>query len=95
MRLTRELSVLNAMEPIVIQLFEDRYLKERTLVCDCKRCQLDILLLTLNQLPPKYTSTQEGEAYIKALYLNPQFQSDILKVLTQSVQVIENRPNHP
>ncbi|WP_276355574.1 late competence development ComFB family protein [Cohnella caldifontis] len=95
MKPTRELPVLNAMEPIVIQLFEDNYLKERALVCDCDRCQLDILLLALNQLPPKYTSTQTGEAYIKALYLNPQLKSDILKVLTQAVQVIENNPSHP
>ncbi|MBW5447990.1 competence protein ComFB [Cohnella sp. CFH 77786] len=95
MNLKKELSVINAMEPIVIQLFEEQYLKERTLACGCDKCQLDILLLTLNQLPPRYTSSQAGEAYIKALYLNPQLQSDILKVLTQSVKVIEDNPSHP
>lgn len=93
--MSRSLPVVNAMEPIVIDLFEERYLKERTLECDCEKCQLDILLLTLNQLPPRYTSSQAGEAYIKALYLNPQLQSDILKVLTQAVDVIKDRPSHP
>ncbi|WP_123039262.1 late competence development ComFB family protein [Cohnella candidum] len=95
MKDTKEYAVLNAMEPIVIRLFEDNYLKQRTLVCDCDKCQLDILLLTLNKLPPRYTSSQAGEAYVKALYLNNQLQSDILTVLTQAVKVIEDRPSHP
>lgn len=95
MKDTKASSVMNAMEPIVIHMFEDQYLKGRTLVCDCEKCQLDILLLTLNQLPPRYTSSQAGEAYIKALYMNPQMQSDILTALTQAVRVIEARPSHP
>jgi competence protein ComFB len=95
MKVSKEMSVLNAMEPIVIHMFEDNYLNERKLACACEKCQQDILLLTLNQLPPRYTSSQVGEAYIKALYLNPQLQSDILTTLTQAVQVIEEKPSHP
>jgi competence protein ComFB len=95
MKLSKDLSVLNAMEPIVINLFEDNYLNNSRLACECDKCQLDILLLSLNKLTPRYTSTQVGEAYIKALYLNTQLQSDILTVLTQSVKVIEENPSHP
>lgn len=91
---SRETSVLNIMEPIVSHMFEDHYVKTGILKCDCEKCQLDILSLTLNHVPPHYTSSQAGEAYVKALYQEPQLQSDILRELTKAVQVIEERPNH-
>jgi competence protein ComFB len=94
MKFAQDLSILNVMERIVIHMFEDNYLKTQTLKCDCDKCQLDIVLLTLNHLTPHYTSSQVGEAYIKASYLNHQLRSDILKELIQSVMIIEEHPNH-
>jgi competence protein ComFB len=91
---SRDLPILNAMEPIVGNLFEDNYVKTGILKCDCEKCQIDIILLSLNHVPPHYTSSQAGEAYIKALYLEPQLQSDVLRELTKAVKVIEERPNH-
>jgi competence protein ComFB len=94
MYFSRELSIYNAMEPIVSGMFEDHYVKTGILKCDCEKCQMDIILRTMNQVPPHYTSGQTGEAYIKALYQEPQLQSDILRELTKSVQVIEESPRH-
>ncbi|WP_239618553.1 late competence development ComFB family protein [Cohnella mopanensis] len=91
---SRDLSILNAMEPIVSNLFEDNYVKTGALKCDCEKCQIDIILLTLNHVAPHYTSSQTGEAYIKALYQEPQLQSDILREITNAVKVIAERPNH-
>ncbi|MFC5407037.1 late competence development ComFB family protein [Cohnella soli] len=86
--------VLNAMEPIVSHMFEDHFEKTGVLKCACERCQADILALALNHLPPRYTSTQAGEAYVKALFQEPQLQSDILRELASAVQVIEQNPSH-
>lgn len=94
MRFSRELSVFNAMEPIVSRLFEDHYVKTGILDCACERCQMDIILLALNHVRPHYTSGQAGEAYIKALYQEPQLQSDVLRELTKAVQVIASSPRH-
>ncbi|BBI35376.1 late competence development ComFB family protein [Cohnella abietis] len=91
---SRDLSILNVMEPIVSHLFEDNYVKTGALKCACDKCQLDIILLTLNHLTPHYTSSQAGEAYIKAHYLEPQLQSDVLREITNAVKVIEEHPNH-
>ncbi|WP_186438212.1 late competence development ComFB family protein [Cohnella terricola] len=91
---SRELSIFNAMEPIVSDLFEDHYVKTGILACDCEKCQMDIILLALNHIPPHYTSSQTGEAYIKALYQEPQLQSDVLRELTKAVQVIKISPRH-
>ncbi|WP_161793306.1 late competence development ComFB family protein [Cohnella kolymensis] len=94
MELDRNLPIVNAMEPIVKNFFQDQFLKPGILKCHCSKCQLDILLLALNQLTPRYTSTTQGEAYIKAIYMNAQMQSDVLKELTKAVSVIEANPNH-
>ncbi|MBB6673684.1 late competence development ComFB family protein [Cohnella nanjingensis] len=94
MELSRAASVLNVMEPIVINTFKEHILTNRTLKCDCEKCRLDIVVLTLNHLQPHYTSTQAGEAYIKALFMNTQLQSDVIQELTRALQVVEDNPNH-
>lgn len=94
MEFARVLSVFNAMEPIVVTFFEEHLLPNYKLKCSCDKCMTDIIVLTLNQLQPKYTSTQAGQAYIKALYMNPQLQSDILQELTRSIQIVEAHPQH-
>ncbi|XID90137.1 late competence development ComFB family protein [Paenibacillaceae bacterium WGS1546] len=94
MRFSREMSVFNAMEPIVSRLFEDHCVKARILACDCEKCRMDIVLLALNHVPPRYTSGQAGEAYVKALYQDLQLQSDVLRELTKAVQVIAASPRH-
>jgi competence protein ComFB len=94
MLFSRDLSIMNVMEPIVSNLFNDNYVKTRALKCDCEKCQLDIVLLTLNHVTPHYTSSQTGEAYIKASYLNSQLQTDVLREITQAVKIIEEKPNH-
>jgi competence protein ComFB len=94
MELTQDKTILNAMEPIVINIFEEHVLPNRTLKCDCDKCKLDIILLTLNRVQPHYTSTQVGEAYIKALYMNSQMLSDVIQELARSVLIVEQNPNH-
>jgi competence protein ComFB len=83
----------NAMEPIVSNLFE-QYLKTHHLKCDCDKCKLDILLLALNHLQPRYSSSQSGEVFVKALYMETQTQSDVLMELTKAAAIIEQNPMH-
>lgn len=94
MELARSSSIFNSMEPIVVSFFEEQLLPNYQLKCNCDKCTTDIIVLTLNHLPPKYTTTQAGQAYIKALYMNPQMQSDILQELTRSIQIVEAKPQH-
>ncbi|WP_027085196.1 late competence development ComFB family protein [Cohnella panacarvi] len=94
MNFKRESNVMNVMEPIVGNMFEDRFVRPGLLECACDKCQLDIVLLTLNHLPPHYTSSQAGEAYIKAIYQETQLQSDVLREITNAVKVIQDKPNH-
>lgn len=87
-------SILNVMEPLVTNALEDQFIKHKLLKCACDKCRIDIIVLALNHLPPRYTSSQAGEAFIKATYHDPQLQSDILRELANAVKVIEESPHH-
>lgn len=94
MKFMPETAIVNTMEPIVIRMFEDTFLSPEKLKCACPKCQLDIIVRTLNKLPPRYTSTQTGETLVKLNYTDVQMQSDVLRELTESIKVIEANPNH-
>lgn len=87
-------TVVNVTEALVQMVFEDQFMRTHTLECDCEQCQHDIMALALNQLPPRYVSTSRGEAYVKAEYFNPQFQSDIVRELTFACQKVGGNPRH-
>lgn len=86
-------TVFNATETLVRIMFQDEYIQQR-LTCNCSACRDDILALTLSRLPSRYVSTDQGEAYVKAQFLNSQLQSDILKELAISMDIVAVRPRH-
>ncbi|TXK74696.1 late competence development ComFB family protein [Paenibacillus sp. N3.4] len=85
--------VFNAMESIVMNLFEE-FEKNYERKCTCDRCKEDILALVLNHIPPKYTSSEKGQLYVKSLYMNQQIQSDVMKELIQAALIVEHNQNH-
>lgn len=87
------MALYNVTETLVRVMFNDDYMQRR-LVCRCEQCQNDILALTLNRLPSRYVSTDQGQAYVKAQFLNSQLQSDIIKELTISAGLVGKSPRH-
>jgi competence protein ComFB len=87
-------AVINVTETLVRIVFSEEMIQRR-LLCQCIHCQEDILALTLNSLPCRYVSTNEGEAYVRAQYLDSQRQSDIVKELAVSISKINGHPRHP
>lgn len=83
----------NIMESIVEQLFFE-FKKKYALTCDCQKCQSNILAITLNQIPARYVSTDEGEVLTKALYLDTQMKQDIIKELTNAAMKVAENPRH-
>jgi competence protein ComFB len=86
--------VVNAIEQVVFQIFKDEFLKNTTLSCPCERCQLDIVALALNRLPPRYVVTEQGNIYVKALYAERQLISDVIRELSNAALIVQERPNH-
>jgi competence protein ComFB len=87
------MAYVNAMERIVEDLFTE-LIHTKKLPCECPQCKLDIMLITLNHLPPKYVASHEGEVYVKALYLNQQIKMDVLSELSRAANKVAANPHH-
>ncbi len=82
----------NYMEDAVDQMM-DKVLKDLD-VCKCDRCRMDIKALALNNLPPKYVVSEEGELYVKTNELVRQFEVDIIKAITMAAIKVNNNKRH-
>ncbi|MBD0378913.1 late competence development ComFB family protein [Paenibacillus sedimenti] len=87
------MGLYNAVETIVSNMYEE-FQKSYELKCECEQCKEDILALVLNRIPPKYTSSDKGQLFIKSLYLNPQLQSDVMSELMRAALIVEHNQNH-
>jgi len=87
------MGLINAVEAIVSHSFEE-FQKSYELKCVCDQCKEDIQAIVLNRIPPKYTSSERGQLFVKSLYLNTQLQSDILKELMSAVIIVEQNQHH-
>lgn len=83
----------NYMEELVLESAEEVLAKYKD-VCKCQRCKLDIIALTLNNLPAKYVVTDIGRAHAKLESAKVQFQTDITKELVKSIEKISKNPRH-
>lgn len=64
-------------------------------ICPCPKCRRDLLTLTLNNMTPKYISTEKGEAVIKATQLasiNDRIQ--LLAEVTHFADLVSKNPRH-
>lgn len=83
----------NMMEDVVRDALDD-VLEHEQDVCKCEECQLDIMAIALNNLPPKYAGTQKGELYSKLNTLSNQFLSDAYREITKAIAIVKNKPHH-
>ena len=88
------MAVVNVTELLVQSALKDAYIGKGRLTCDCARCVEDIKAIALNHLPPHYVSTDQGVAYVKAQYIDPQLQSDVLRELAFAAQTVSSSPRH-
>jgi competence protein ComFB len=87
------MAVINAMETVVKQLFEE-FRKNYELKCDCLTCQEDILAIALNKLPPRYTSSEKGHLFVKGEFTNQQLRSDVMRELMEASSIVEHHQHH-
>lgn len=64
-------------------------------ICTCPQCRKDLLTLTLNNVKPKYVSTEKGEAIIKAGRLaSMDDRLSLLAEITRYAQLVGANPHH-
>ena len=87
------MQIQNYMEDVVQDELE-LLLDERDNICKCQKCKLDMMVWTLNRLPPKYVITNKGRLYTKLKEQEIQFRADVVKELTKAISYIGAHPQH-
>ncbi len=83
----------NYMEDIVTEELE-RLLLKKDDICKCYKCKLDMMVLALNRLPPKYVITERGRIYTRLKETETQFKADVVRELTKAIMQVSSNPQH-
>lgn len=62
--------------------------------CKCERCRADIIASALNNLPPKYVVTDEGELYAKIPLAHNRYDVEVVKQLAAAANLVKKSPHH-
>lgn len=87
------MEVKNFMEILVWEML-DKVLEKRPDVCKCEHCRYDIAALALNDLPPRYVVSEQGETYTRAKTLGQQFTIDVIAKIAHAANVVAAHPRH-
>ncbi|MFC7371693.1 late competence development ComFB family protein [Fictibacillus iocasae] len=87
------MNVKNAME-ILVEEALNNYWSQLQLPCKCEICKTDVYAITLNNLPPRYISNENGFAYVKAENFDDQSRVNILNQIVKATGVVAVRPSH-
>ncbi len=63
-------------------------------LCTCSQCISDIKAITLNNLTPKYVSTEKGSILSKASMFTIQSETDVTKALIEAIEIVDKSPRH-
>lgn len=82
----------NAMEDVVTQYVDKEM--QNTGCCTCEACRDDVITYSLNRLPPKYSSTRQGELITLIGTEENQQAADIVFVISEGCKVVRENPRH-
>lgn len=83
----------NLLEEEVIKAVNNQ-LKETPVICDCNKCRMDIVAITLNNLKPKYVVSDKGRLYGRINNMTYQYNADIVKEVTKAISIVGANPLH-
>ncbi|MCG8400391.1 MAG: late competence development ComFB family protein [Firmicutes bacterium] len=81
--------LVNVMEQLIINIVEDMIAEGK--MCTCARCKLDVAAIALNNLPPVYVVTTEGESIKSNM---SQYRVDALRMVSRAMEVVRKLPHH-
>jgi|GEM_PF-336079 len=84
---------INVMESMV-NIRVDELMKEEG-ICNCPTCRMDVITLSLNILPAKYTSSRSGDIYARFNAASTQVQADITAAILAAIATVKKNPRHP
>ena len=89
---TKGLIIKNYLEDLVLE--HVKLVIEAFDYCTCERCINDITAIALNELPPKYVVTHEGEVYTKIEMLEQEYKVQLITAVTKAAERVNQAPRH-
>lgn len=80
--------VVDIVLPKILQT--DKYLNQ----CTCQQCINDIKAIALNNIKPRYVSTEKGSVFSKANMFSIQSETDVTQVLIEAIKIVNKLPRH-
>jgi competence protein ComFB len=85
--------VYNYMEETVKDNL-DKLISEKSDICKCQKCKMDMMACALNRLPPKYVVSNRGIVYAKLQEVDIQFRTDVVRELANAIVRVSKNPQH-
>jgi len=76
-----------------VKLYMDKWF-EKSDICHCDICRMDVMAIMLNNLKPKYVVTDKGALFAQLDDFDPQYKIDFITVMNQAVKIVSNGPRH-
>ena len=83
----------NYMEDAVEHML-NRLAPEYPEACMCDRCRTDMMMIALNNLPPRYVSTHKGDVLQRAMGMERQYEVEILTEGMRAIRIVSGQPHH-
>lgn len=87
------MEIRNFMEDIVSQKIGS-VLQQYPDCCRCDQCRMDIACIALNNLPPKYVSTHQGNIYAKLDGMDIAYATRVIEEITKAIEIVRKHPRH-
>ena len=82
----------NHTETLVRDVLQEYRAKDP--ICDCSRCEDDIVAAVLNDMPPMYFLSEASQGEIISYNLSKKLRFEALIKITEAVKAVSQR-NHP
>jgi competence protein ComFB len=93
--MSEELVLINKMENTIKYAMEELFKdKKHESFCECPRCKLDVLALSLNTLPSKYVVTTRGNAVVNAKLSSDQWRANVVMATYGAMKIVQSNPRH-
>lgn len=83
----------NYME-VIVEKKMDEVLEQYPDCCTCDICRRDIAVIALNNLHPRYVSTEKGKLFARIQEMNLQSEVEVLRQLMKAVEIVSAHPHH-
>jgi competence protein ComFB len=63
-------------------------------MCQCSLCENNICAITLNELAPRYVTTQKGHLLAQIALMNPDYLFNVNLEIAKAMKTVKEKPRH-